>query len=62
MDGSVVPVVDVVGRGGPGRNIQVVAPAALRLRFFGASIVPVHAGVPQRQANRRFNAGVWRSS
>jgi hypothetical protein len=42
--------------------LQVEAPADLRVRFLGASIVPVHAGVPHRQANRRFSAGVWRSS
>jgi hypothetical protein len=35
---------------------------ALRLRFLGASMVPLQLGAPQRQANRRLSAGVWRSS
>jgi hypothetical protein len=40
---------------------MALALLALLLRL-GASMVPVQPGVPQRQANTRFNAGVWRSS
>jgi hypothetical protein len=31
-------------------------------RFFGASMVPVHDGAPQRHSNSFFTAAVWRSS
>ncbi|MDB5960039.1 MAG: hypothetical protein JWP59_1333 [Massilia sp.] len=37
-------------------------PAARDFRFFGASMVPWHSGVPHRQAKACFTLGVWRSS
>src|SRR5450830_155498 len=51
--------------GGGGHQGEATQPAdclGLRLRFFGASITPVHDGAPQWQANAFLTAGVCRSS
>jgi hypothetical protein len=45
-----------------GQALGAVFFAALRLRFFGASITPVQLGAPQRQANAFLIAAVCRPS
>lgn len=44
------------------RQGPACSPGYLRLRFFGASMVPVHSGVPHRQAKDCLTLAVWRSS